>query len=237
MNEDRSIDDLVRQVQGADDAERNHLLDRLVSEFAEAAYRWAQLILDDEDRAYDAVQEAWLNAYLHLGQLRERAAFPGWFKQIVLNASYRVLRGERSSHPLSEELPEDLPVEDDPVEDVENNERIEKVREAVLALPDRERVVTELFYFDDYSQQEIAEKLSIPVTTIKKRLQYARQRLKGTIRPEIVSQLDQYALNGGCTAAAAAGQTDWLFEWVPFDNQQLTVADNVLEIEPIGAAY
>src|SRR5262249_18286911 len=143
MTEDRSKDDL----------------DRLVEDFAESALRWARLILDDDEKAYDAVQEAWLNAYLHLGQLREQAAFPGWFRQIVLNSAYRALRGEKPAIPLSEETSP----QGDPVEEVENNERLEHIREAVLALPDRERVVTELFYFDDYSQQEIAEKLAIPV--------------------------------------------------------------------------
>ncbi|HLY27332.1 MAG TPA: sigma-70 family RNA polymerase sigma factor [Aggregatilineales bacterium] len=215
MTEDRSIDDLVRQVQEANGQERDELLDRLVAEFADAAYRWAQLILDDEDKAYDAVQEAWLNAYLHLGQLRERAAFPGWFRQIVLNSSYRALRGDKPSISLTEELPEETPHQSDPVEEMEHHERLEHIREAVLGLPEGERVVTELYYFDDYSQQEIAEILSIPVTTIKKRLQYARRHLKGAIQPEIVSSLDAYTLNGGCTAAALGIHADRFLEWLP----------------------
>src|SRR5689334_7593203 len=106
MTQDLSVDDLVRQAQQADEKERQQLLDQLVTQFAEAAYRWARLILDDEDKAYDAVQEAWLNAYLHLDQLRESAAFPGWFRQIVLSTCYRTIRGEKSSIPLSEQLPE-----------------------------------------------------------------------------------------------------------------------------------
>src|SRR3954462_588369 len=97
MTQHQSVDDLVRQVQQADDEERDQLLDRLVTQFAEAAYRWARGILYDEDKAYDAVQEAWLNAYLHLDQLRESAAFPGWFRQIVLSSCYRAIRGEKSS--------------------------------------------------------------------------------------------------------------------------------------------
>ncbi|MCC7447290.1 MAG: sigma-70 family RNA polymerase sigma factor [Anaerolineae bacterium] len=218
MIHDQPLDDLIRQVQQASDAEREQLLNRLVMQFAESAYRWARVILDDDDKAHDAVQEAWLNAYLHLDQLRERAAFPGWFRQIVISACYRVLRGEKPSVSLSEQLPEEAARQPSPVEEVENNERLEHIREAVLTLPDGERVVTELFYFDDYSQQEIAEMLAVPVTTIKKRLQYARRRLKTVIQPETVAQLDCAARNGGCTAAAF-GMVDRddmaLIEWLP----------------------
>jgi len=214
MTHDQPLDDLIRQVQQASDAERDQLVNRLVMQFAEAAYRWARVILDDDDKARDAVQEAWLNAFLHLDQLRESAAFPGWFRQIVISASYRALRGEKFAVPLSEQLPEEAARQPSPVEAVEQHERLERIREAVLTLPDGERVVTELFYFDEYSQQEIAEILAVPVTTIKKRLQYARRRLKTVIQPETVAQLDFAAINGGCTAGAF-GDAGLLMAWSP----------------------
>src|SRR5579864_313754 len=97
MAQDKLVDNPGRTVQEADEEEQGQLLDQLVEKFAEAAYRWARLILDDEDKAFNAVQEAWLNAYLHLDQLRDRAAFPGWFRQIVLRSSFRVIRGEKPS--------------------------------------------------------------------------------------------------------------------------------------------
>jgi RNA polymerase sigma factor (sigma-70 family) len=191
---------------------RVQLLDRLVAQFAEAAYHWARLILDDEDKAYDAVQEAWLNAYLHLDQLRESAAFPGWFRQIVLHTCYRTLRGEKSSIPLSEQLPQER--EADPSEEVENKERLERIREAVLALPEGERAVTELFYFGDYSQQEIAERLALPVTTVKKRLQYARRRLKESIQPDFVALLSLLAFEDA-TGDPLSLDPEPLMEWSP----------------------
>jgi hypothetical protein len=52
---------------------------------------------------------------------------------------------------------------------------------AIQALPEREQIVTKLFYLNGYSQKEIAKLLQIPVTTVKKRLQYARQHLRGVM--------------------------------------------------------
>ena len=49
---------------------------------------------------------------------------------------------------------------------------------AIRLLPDHERTVTTLFYINGYSQQEIAAFLEVPITTVQKRMQYARQHLK-----------------------------------------------------------
>lgn len=189
-----SYDDLIQKAQQASDTERRQLLDELVLQFAESAYRWARLVLEDENAAYDAVQDAWLNAYLHLDQLRESAAFPAWFRQIVITSSHHAIRGEKPSVPLPEEEAAELTVADPTNEEIENKERQEQVWEAVQALPEHERVVTELFYFGDVPQQEIAEVLSLPLTTVKKRLQYARQKLKTMIQPDIMASL--YGLDG-----------------------------------------
>jgi RNA polymerase sigma factor (sigma-70 family) len=189
-----SYDDLIRRVREAPEAERRQLLDELVSQFAGAAYRWALLVLEDENAACDAVQDAWLSAYLHLDQLRESAAFPAWFRQIVIASSHHAIRGEKPSIPLTEDAAE--PTTPDPTEEIEHRERRERVREAVQALPEHERVVTELFYFADYPQQQIAEVLALPLTTVKKRLQYARERLRGMIQPDILASLDALKPNG-----------------------------------------
>lgn len=220
----QSYDDLIEQAKQASEDERRRALDELISLFAGAAYRWALLVLDDENAAYDAVQDAWLSAWLHLDQLRESAAFPAWFRQIVISSSRHTIRGEKESVPLNEEATEPVATTPDPTEEVETRERMERIREAVQALPEHERVVTELFYFSDYPQQEIAEVLSIPLTTVKKRLQYARERLKTMIQPDIMASLD--ALKPDLIEMTwDALPNNAMLEWTPpgsFDNTKPT---------------
>jgi hypothetical protein len=73
----------------------------------------------------------------------------------------------------------------------ETTERNATVRDAVRGLPEHERSVVELFYLAGLSQQEVAQTLAVPLTTVKKRLQYARERLKssGGLDRQIISQL------------------------------------------------
>lgn len=168
--------------------DRQQAFAQLVGEFYDAAYRWAFTRLNDSDLAQDATQEAFVVAYQMLHQLQEPKAFAGWFKQIVLSQTYRLLRDTRplaQAVDLSQEL---AALEPGPVAEVENEELKERVITAVLALPENEQIVTRLFYLNGYSQKEIARLLELPLTTVKKRLQYARQNLRGIL----VSMMDAF---------------------------------------------
>lgn len=168
--------------------DRQQAFAELVGEFYEAAFRWAFTRLHDADLAQDAVQEAFVVAYQMLHQLKEPKAFAGWFKQIVLSQTYRLLRDTRPlTHPvdLNREM---IAWEPGPVALVENDELKERVMTAVQALPEKEQIVTKLFYLNGYSQKEIARLLELPLTTVKKRLQYARQNLRGIL----VSMMDAF---------------------------------------------
>ena len=169
--------------------ERQEAFAQLVGEFYEAAFRWAFSRLNDADLAQDAVQEAFVVAYQMLHQLKEPKAFAGWFKQIVLSQTYRLLRDIRPLTLAVDISQEMMASEPGPAALIENDEMKERVMTAVQALPEKEQVVTKLFYLNGYSQKEIARLLELPLTTVKKRLQYARQNLRGLL----VSMVDALA--------------------------------------------
>jgi len=160
---------------------RQEAFAQLVSEFYETAFGWAYSRLRDADVAQDAVQEAFVVAYQQLHQLNEPQAFAGWFKQIVLSQVYRLLRDTRPLAQAVDLNQEIVASEPGPVALLENVELKERVMTAVQALPEKEQVVTQMFYLNGYSQKEIARLLELPLTTVKKRLQYARRNLRGIL--------------------------------------------------------
>lgn len=185
---------LVKRALNAHDAdERDEAFAELIQNFESVAYQWAYAALGDAESAQDAAQEAMITAYRCLEQLREPATFPGWLKQIVLSKVSRIVR--RKTGTQQETLVEDeaVHIADDPAADparsIEERERREAVQRAVAALSDGERAVTELFYFTGYSQQEIAYALGVPLTTVKKRLQYAREHLRERIPSDFTARL------------------------------------------------
>lgn len=160
-------------------AEKSQAFGEIVRRFQDLAFGCAYAVLGDFHLAEDAAQEAFITAWRHLDQLRQPAAFPGWFKRIVLTQCNRLTRGKKLELVALDAIA-DLPAAAayDPQLLVEQFEQQQDVAAAIQALPEPQRMVTTLFYISDYSQSEIAAFLEVPVTTVKKRLYDARQNLR-----------------------------------------------------------
>jgi RNA polymerase sigma-70 factor (ECF subfamily) len=135
----------------------------------------------DVNLAEDAAQEAFIRAWQHLPNYRPRAPFRSWLYRIATNAALDALRRERETvdvDGLSLVSPDE-----GPEAVVEEEERGEEVRRAVLALPPSSRAVLVLREYERLSYREIAETLGIPMGTVMSRLNYARKRLRESLSP------------------------------------------------------
>jgi len=169
----------------------------IVGRFQAMARAMAYAMVDDSQLAEDVAQEAFVEAFLSLPKLRESAAFPGWFRRIVFKQGDRLIRGKHVMTMPLESLG-NVPLADlDPALVIEGREMDDVVRHAVEVLPEHERIVVILFYGTGYALKEIAAFLEVPVTTVKKRLHDARQRLKGELIEAVRSSLHDYSLAGG----------------------------------------
>lgn len=191
MQENSEVKDtraLIAQAtdQQAAPAIRHEAFGELVIRFQDLAYGCAWVVLRDYALAEEAAQEAFITAWRQLDGLREPEAFPGWFRRIVLTVCNRMTRGKRLTFvPL--EAGYDLPATDaDPHARAERREMAEQVHAALRALPERERLVTTLFYINEYSQAEISAFIEVPVTTVVKRLHAARRRLRELLKERMI---------------------------------------------------
>lgn len=173
--------DLVRLAQSDNMTEKNNAFNQLMQDFQRMAFSLAYSKLSDQQLAEDVTQEAFLTAYKRIHQLKDSTAFPSWLKRIVMTHADRINRRPQpmiepiesqyelaSSHPSPEAI-------------LEETELRDRVQIAISALPEKERDVTHDYYIKGESQREISEKLNIPLATVKKRLQYAREHLRGMI--------------------------------------------------------
>ncbi|WP_040952516.1 sigma-70 family RNA polymerase sigma factor [Gorillibacterium massiliense] len=152
----------------------------LVRHFRGMAFRLAYEKAGDVHLAEDAVQEAFTEAYLHLGKLNEPLAFPGWLKTIVARQISRMLRSKeegRSPLPLMETA-RGFADMTDVVDVIMRKEGERALWDSVAALSETLRVPMQLFYRYGYSLAEISNDLGIPVPTLKKRLFDARRKLR-----------------------------------------------------------
>jgi len=152
--------------------------EQIVRRFQNMACGYAYAHLGDFHLAEDVAQEAFVDAYRLLPELRAPEAFPGWFRRIVFKHCDRITRRQRAQMVPLDAVPEMAAESAGPAQVVEQREMSQKVQEAIATLSAPQRLVTTLFYIRCHSQKEIAAFLEVPVTTVKKRLHDAREKLK-----------------------------------------------------------
>jgi RNA polymerase sigma-70 factor (ECF subfamily) len=176
--------------------ERAQELDSAVSRYLPMFYKRAFRFLGNATDAEDAVQEAVLSAYKHLGQFRGQAQLSTWVTTIVTNAARMQLRRRGSYLSLDEEQGEDgrtfserLPdSKPNPEEVCSTAEARDRLVEAVKQLSPKLRRAFQLCDMDGLTTKQAARVLGVPQGTVKAQLARARAKLGGIIRVKPVRQ-------------------------------------------------
>ena len=167
--------------------------ERLVRRFQDMAVGCAYARLRDFGLAEDAAQEAFIETYRKLADLRKPEAFPGWFRTTVLKFCDRITRRKRVPVVSLEDGMAVASSGPRPDETLARAEIHEAVLEAVRALPGPQRMATSLFYINGYSQDEIAQFLEVPLTTVQKRLHDSRLKMKARMMDMVDQALKAHA--------------------------------------------
>jgi RNA polymerase sigma-70 factor (ECF subfamily) len=158
---------------GDDDA-----LGVLYDRFGRLAFRLAFRILRDRALAEDAVQEAFLAVWRSADAYkRERAKPSTWLLTVVHRRAVDIVRREQSrrGEPL-EVAPE--PSAGPADEDAVLRDRRAAVQAALTELPGEQRQALELAYYGGLTQSELAERLGVPLGTVKSRMFAGLGRLR-----------------------------------------------------------
>ncbi|HXB57046.1 MAG TPA: sigma-70 family RNA polymerase sigma factor [Vicinamibacteria bacterium] len=131
----------------------------------------------DRATSEDMAQEAFVKAFRSLRSFRGQAAFGTWLTAIALN-TYRSRLRNQGAPLLSLDAARLLALAPGAARQLEDAERAEAVRRAVLALPGRYRDVIILFYFQEMDLAETARILGAAEGTVKARLYRGRELLK-----------------------------------------------------------
>ena len=152
-------------------AGRREALDRLASRWRPRHFAHARRLLDSNDRAADAVQDAWVSIVRGIWRLNDPTRFPAWSYAILTRRCQDMIRRAGHAHEttLDENLAAEMPAECSSTHDL---------RVGLDSLPPDQRSAVALFYRDGLTVFEIAEALSVPVGTVKTRLFHARRALR-----------------------------------------------------------
>lgn len=167
-----SDEELVEAFQGGDAAAFDVLVRRWDRKIHGAIYR----VVGSDDEARDLVQEAFFKAFRALSGFKREARFSSWLYQIALNLCRDRLRRRKGRTFISlderDEAGEPLAVSRaaSALETIEAQDLARTVERAMAELPPEQREVIVLKEYEGLTFVEIAEVLSVPVSTVKTRL-------------------------------------------------------------------
>ena len=177
----------------------------LMRRYNRRLYRTARAILKDDGAAEDALQEAYVSAYRHIGDFRGDAAVATWLTRIVVNQALQALRKSRRERvvvPFGESGDDDVPdVADHPARTPENLMLRTEIRRLVERkiddLPQSYRAVFMLREVEDMTVEETAAALDIPAATVRSRLFRAKVRLREALAEEMdIATQDVFGFDG-----------------------------------------
>ncbi|WP_397568182.1 RNA polymerase sigma factor [Schlesneria sp. T3-172] len=151
----------------------------LVEQFAELLYRYAYRLTGNAVDAEDLTQQTFLTAQQKCDQLRDCNAAKGWLCSILRNAFLTTRRQRGRTQPL-EGVVDSLSLQDPPDSLVDPDE----LQRALMELPEEHRSPLILFYFEEFSYQEIAEQMQLPIGTVMSRLSRAKAFLRRRLSEE-----------------------------------------------------
>lgn len=162
MADDRAIMDIVQ----------------LVAEHHEAVYGYAYRLAGSAVDAEDLTQQVFLIAQRKLGQLRKTESVRSWLFTILRRRFLKVVRRKKAIAAGSIELNvENIPAKEPAAETIDR----EALQRALDELPATYRAVVTMFYYEDCSYREIAEKLEVPMGTVMSRLARAKGHLRAAL--------------------------------------------------------
>ena len=151
----------------------NDAYGELVLRHEKAVIGTAIKITGNEFSAQDACQDAFVSAWVNLSGLREKASFRPWVCAIASRCALKINERYAAAIPAIS-----LDALDPDIPDAERINEYDDIHDAVSKLREKLRTVIQLHYFDGYSVSEIAERLSVPVGTVKWRLNEGRKKLR-----------------------------------------------------------
>lgn len=173
---------LVKKSQSGDQG----ALERLLQYAHTSVSYQCRKMLGNEQDAEDMTQEVLLTIYTKLDTLQEPAAFRKWANQIAATRCINALNRSHVEYQFAEDEEghsvldnlEELDEQVIPDKAIDNAETARMIEEIVAGLPDAQRAVTLMFYYDEMSVREIAMAMNVSENTVKSRLNYARKAIK-----------------------------------------------------------
>ena len=168
--DDRHLVELV--LQGDDDA-----FEHLFNRYREAIRRLFVQRLGNDSDADDLLQETFLKIYLNIHRYDNRYTFGQWLYAIARNTLVDFTRKSRTALSIDEHFSAPAATTPTPEESIINSQQRLQIDKFLQNLSEQHQKLFRLRFLEEYSYEEIAEKLQMPMGSVKTGIHRARERM------------------------------------------------------------
>lgn len=183
MTDPEKARDLLKRIAARDD----QALETLYCEYSKPLFGVIYSIVKTKEDAEETLLDVFHQVWEHASSFDSaKGTVWGWLLAMARNRAIDITRSKRyksrERENGSEEEFENAPQDGDPMEGMERARRMERIRKAMESIsPDQRRVLEEA-YFEGRSQSEVAEKLRLPLGTVKTRMRDGMRNLQNMLR-------------------------------------------------------
>jgi len=185
---DETLESVVERCRAGD----QDAWETLVDSTAHDIFRLAVSFTRHRGEAEELTQEVFLKLWQNLDRYVPGSSFRAWAYRVGRNMfvdAYRRSREQRKATWVDPEFLEQLPGADDPHTEIVRRQRLELARSGLARLPEDLARLIMLRDFADWSYEELAQELSLPLGTVKSRLNRARRELASVMARQLTPRV------------------------------------------------
>lgn len=186
------ISDSELLLQFQDELKRHDAFSQLIKKYQQKIYWHIRKMVIDHDDADDVVQETFIKVWQGLQNFRSNSQLYTWIYRIATNESLNFLQKKRRQNHVSLENDDSLDLlntlESSISQDYVSGDEIQiKLQKALLQLPDKQRLVFNMKYYDDMKYEEISEITGTSVGALKASYHLAVKKIEENLNSQEVS--------------------------------------------------
>lgn len=178
-----NIKKIIKQCQQNDSKAQAALYELFAGKLYAVSYKYSK----NQQEAEDTLHDGFLTILKKIDQFKHKGSFEGWMKRIVINTALEKYRKDKVFPLIHQEIEDEVTLDID-----ENNVDLETLLTNIQKLPNRYRLVFNLYVLDGYSHKEIANMLEISEGTSKSNLSRAKVIMKKELEKNEQQHLNNF---------------------------------------------
>jgi len=172
-------EDILLQLKSADPNLQKKAFEQIVSFYSEKLYRQIRKMVLSHDDANDLLQNTLIKAWMNIDLFRGDAKLSTWLYKIAVNESITFLNKQRAQNNISIDDNDTFLIDKLESDEYFDGDALQmKLQKAILTLPEKQKLVFNMRYYDEMPYEEISEILGTSVGALKASYHHAAKKIE-----------------------------------------------------------